>query len=84
MKTAASLMRDGKSTELAPLTSEIIAAFLSAEFSMRTGAEYAAITEFRSRLNSLLQRQQKLRKQCEALSDDDFLGGKADIVATQS
>ena len=84
MKTAASLMRDGKSTELAPLPSEIIAAFLNAEFSMRTGAEYAAITEFRSRLNSLLQRQQKLRKQCEALSDDDFLGGKADIVATQS
>ncbi|MDA7861905.1 hypothetical protein N9B22_02430, partial [bacterium] len=84
MKTAASLMRDGRSTELAPLPSEIIAAFLSAEFSMRTGAEYAAIIEFRSRLNSLLQRQQKLRKQCEALSDDNFPTGQAKMVATQS
>ncbi|MDA7905417.1 hypothetical protein N9B43_00860 [Mariniblastus sp.] len=84
MKTAASLMRDGRSTELAPLPSEIIAAFLSAEFSMRTGAEYAAIIEFRSRLNSLLQRQQKLRKQCEALSDDNFPTGQAEMVATQS
>ncbi len=84
MATAAKLMRDGKLNELTPLPSEIIAAFLSAEFSMRTGAEYAAIIEFRSRLNSLLQRQQKLRKQCEALSDNDFSGGRADIVATQS
>ena len=84
MKTTAGLIRDGKLTEIAPLPSEIIAAFLSAEFSMRTGAEYAAIIEFRSRLNSLLQRQQKLRKQCEALSDDNFPTGQAEMVATQS
>ncbi len=84
MQTAADLIRNGKLTEIAPLPSEIIAAFLSAEFSMRTGAEYAAIIEFRSRLESLLQRQQELRKQCEAFNDDEFATRQTDVVATQS
>ena len=84
MKTAAKRMREGKLTDLAPLPSEIIAAFLKAEFSMRTGAEYAAIIEFRSRLASLLQRQQELRKQCENLNAKEFSAAQTDLITEQA
>lgn len=72
MLQAAVMINDGKRIEAVALHSEIIAAFLEAEFSMRTGSEYASIMKFRAELDLLLKAQQELRAACEEMSDDEF------------
>jgi len=83
MRKAAGLIRNGKTAEAATSQTEIIAPLLKAEFSMRTGAEYAAIMKFRSQLASLLVRQEELRATCETITAGDFEKGQSGLVATQ-
>lgn len=84
MGQAAELIRNGKTSEAALLQTEIIQPLLKSEFSMRTGAEYAAIMKFRSQLESLLQRQKELRATCEELTSADFAQTNPDLTKTQA
>lgn len=84
MRRTAKLIQEGKAKETAALHTEIIAPLLAAEFSMRTGAEYAAIIEFNDLLDSLHKAQQKLRTECDAMSARDFEKRHAELAASQA
>jgi len=84
MLQAAAMIRDGKGAEAAALQSEIMVPLLAAEFSMRTGAEYAAIMKFRTRLDLLLEEQKKLRGAIEAMSGEEFKKGHSEVAVTQA
>ncbi len=83
MKKAADFIRNGKTGEAALLHNEIIEPLLKAEFSMRTGAEYAAIMKFRSQLETLLTRQKDLRVSSEEMSAADFEKRHQELAKTQ-
>ena len=70
MKRAAELTRGGDHSGAAREQSSAIQALLKAEFSVRTGAEYTAITRACAVLDSLLAEQTQLRTDCEALAGD--------------
>lgn len=84
MRQAAALIKDGKNLEAAALHAEIIPSLLDAEFSMRTGAEYASIMEFRAKLDLLLKDQEALRALCGSKSAEDFKNDYLNLASKQA
>ena len=84
MRKAAALISDSKNGEAAALHTGIIAPLIAAEFSMRAGVEYSVIMDFRSSLDSLITSQQKLRKNYESMSAEDFEASRAELAKTQA
>lgn len=60
MKRSADLLEAGKVGEAEVIQSGLVEPLLKAEFSMRTGAEYAAVMNFRTSLAELIQEYQEL------------------------
>lgn len=83
MKETAVLMQKRDFAPTAEKQALIIKPLLKAEFSVRAGAEYAAIKANRDRLDSLLDQQARLRAECEALTDEQFFSKRAEILARQ-
>ncbi len=71
MRDAAAMLRMGKAPEAATNQAKAILPLLKAEFSVRAGAEYAAILKASSLLDALVSEQQRLRGECEANSSGD-------------
>lgn len=69
IRKTASLARDGKSAEAATLQYPLIRPLLEAEFTMRSGSEYALNRKLRENLASLISNQQDLLSTCEKLPD---------------
>ncbi|MDG2221904.1 MAG: hypothetical protein P8L85_11010 [Rubripirellula sp.] len=84
MLQAADLIRAGEKTEATTLHTEILAPLLAAEFSMRTGSEYAAIRSFGEQLDLILKDQQALRSSCANLNAGEFKTQTADLFDRQS
>ncbi|MGB0596182.1 MAG: hypothetical protein ACPGLY_05800 [Rubripirellula sp.] len=84
MLRAAKLIQDGLATEATTLHPEILSSLLAAEFSMRTGSEYAAMRKFNEQLDLILKKQQALRSLCEKLTAEDFETQREDCIARQS
>ena len=84
MRKSAGLIRNGKTAEAATLQNEILIPLLEAEFSVRTGAEYAAIMKFRSQLEALLKRQKELHATCEKMTAADFKKDHQKLAKTQA
>lgn len=80
----ATLIRDGKTREAAALQSEIVHSFLQAEFSMRSGAEYAAIMDFRKTLAQVRAAHESLQALCQPMSPEDFATQHPQLAATQA
>ncbi len=70
MKQAAEMIRKREFATAAEVQVASMKALLKAEYSVRTGAEYTAITFARDTLTTLLAEQSKLRTECEALTSD--------------
>jgi len=83
MKETAAHIQKREFTQSTGNQSQIIKPLLKAEFSVRTGAEYAAIKANCDLLDSLLAGQVKLRTECEAMTDEQFDGKRAEIIASQ-
>lgn len=83
MKETASLIQKREFTKSADNQSQIIKPLLKAEFSVRTGAEYAAIKATCELLDSLMAGQIKLRTECAAMTDEQFAAKRADVIASQ-
>jgi hypothetical protein len=66
------LITEGKPQKAATIQSNIIKSFLQAEFSMRSGAEYAAILDFRKTLSRVRQEHEALQASCQAMKPEDF------------
>jgi hypothetical protein len=82
IREAATLARDGKTAEAAAAQYLLIRPLLEAEFTMRTGAEFALIQDLRDQINSLISGQQELLTTCEGLAD---IGGrKPELMELQS
>ncbi len=84
MGKAAALIKEGKNLEAADLHAEIIPSLLDAEFSMRTGAEYASIMEFRAKLDLLLKNQEELRVICAAKTAEGFKSDHLNLASKQA
>jgi len=69
MREAAAKTRAGNTLEAASLQAATIPPLLAAEFSVRTGAEYATIMDVLKRLDALVGAQQRLRSECDAAKD---------------
>jgi hypothetical protein len=69
IRSAATLAREGKTAEAATAQYPLIRPLLEAEFTMRTGAEFAVIQQLREQLNSLISGQRDLLATCEGLAD---------------
>ena len=78
----AALIRGQKNSEAATFQSKTISSFLAAEFSMRTGAEYAAIMEFRATLAKVRTAHEELQATCQAMSPGDFETKHPELAAT--
>lgn len=74
IRKTASLAREGKTAEAATLQYPLIRPLLEAEFTMRSGSEYALNRDLRERIASLAASQQDLLSTCEKLTN---LGGQA-------
>jgi hypothetical protein len=70
MRKAADHIRKGDAKAAAQLQTDITKALLDAEFSVRTGAEYAAVTNAQKTLKFLLEEQQKHRAEREDANSD--------------
>ncbi len=69
IRGAATLAREGKTAEAAKAQYPLIRPLLQAEFTMRSGSEYALIRDLREQLTSLIAEQQDLLTTCEGLAD---------------
>ena len=69
IRKTASLAREGKTAEAATLQYPLIRPLLEAEFTMRSGSEYALNRDLRERISSLISSQQDLLSTCEKLTD---------------
>ncbi|OYV06103.1 MAG: hypothetical protein CFE26_08090, partial [Verrucomicrobiales bacterium VVV1] len=74
IRKTASLAREGKTAEAATLQYPLIRPLLEAEFTMRSGSEYALHRDLREKLTALISGQQDLLSTCEKLPD---LGAQA-------
>lgn len=81
---AGKLIESEKRGEAANLQSKIIHSYLAAEFSMRTGAEYAAIMSFRKILDQIQQGHTTLQARCQAMKPDEFSREHAKLAALQA
>jgi len=84
MKKAEELIQGGKIAEASELQNEIVQPLLKAEFSMRTGGEYAAIMKFRSQFVAIFDLQEELRLKCEGMSDEDYSKNHRELAAAQA
>ncbi|MFK7850410.1 MAG: hypothetical protein AB8D78_05470 [Akkermansiaceae bacterium] len=82
IRQAALLARDGKTAEAAEAQYPLIRPLLEAEFTMRSGSEYALIRDLREQLGSLMAGQKELLESCEGL--DDFNGKIPDLKEQQT
>lgn len=70
MKQAGDLTRKGEFAKAAELQVMATKALMKAEFSVRSGSEFASITVANETLTALLDEQSKLRSECEALTTE--------------
>ena len=84
MKKAAELLESGKMIEAQSLQSGIVVPLMKSEFSMRTGAEYAAIMKFRANLDEVLGQLIGLREKCEGLDEAEFEKERDNLSVAQS
>jgi hypothetical protein len=82
MKEAASLLEKSEIVRAADQQLLIIPPLLKAEYSVRTGSEYAATTANRDLLVSLLDQLVKLRAECETLTEEQFVSKRAGVAAS--
>ncbi len=69
LRTAASLAKEGKPAEANTALYPLIRPLLEAEFTMRSGAEYALIRSLREQLATLISEQEKLITDAEVATD---------------
>ncbi|BCX49052.1 IgA-specific metalloendopeptidase [Haloferula helveola] len=69
IREAAKLAREGKAAEAAAANYPLIRPVLEAEFTMRSGSEYALIRELREQLDSLISGQEELLVTCSELEE---------------
>lgn len=79
---AAALIRNGQTREATALQNEIVHAFLQAEFSMRSGAEYAAIIDFRKTLAQVRASHEALQGLCQSMTAGDFATQHPQLAST--
>lgn len=84
MDEAAALISKAEGEQAGRLQAEVIAALLRAEFRLRLGAEYEALTKARDLLAAQAAGQKKLREENSALSNEQFSGNQAVIAASQA
>ncbi|MGB0325944.1 MAG: hypothetical protein ACPGJR_00290 [Akkermansiaceae bacterium] len=84
MREAASLVSRGEAQSAARIQAEVIEALLKAEFRLRRGAEYEALTIARDLFTTQAAGQKKLREEGTALTAEEFGKKKSGFVRTQS
>ena len=84
MNEAAALISKAEGEKVGRLHAEVIAALLRAEFRLRLGAEYEALTKARDLLAAQAAGQKKLREENSALTKEQFSGNQAVIAASQT
>jgi len=80
MNESAALIAKGESEQAARLQAEVISALLHAEFRLRFGAEYEALTNARNLLAEQADGQKKLREEVTVLSKKEFSGNQTAIA----
>jgi hypothetical protein len=84
MREAAALVPKAESENAARLQAEVIAALLRAEFRLRIGAEYEALTTARDFFTAQAAEQRQLREESAALNVEEFAGEQSAIAESQS
>jgi hypothetical protein len=84
MHEAAALVPKGEGEKAARLQAEVIAALLRAEFRLRRGAEYEALTTARDFFSAQAAGQRQLREESAALNVEEFAGEQSAIAGSQS
>ena len=84
MNEAAALIPKAEGEQAGRLQAGVIAALLRAEFRLRLGAEYEALTKARDLIVTQAAGQKKLREQNSALTKEQFSGNQAVIAASQA
>jgi len=84
MREAAALVPEAKFDTAARIQAEVIAALLHAEFRLRRGAEYEALTEARDLFAAQAAGQERLREESAALTAEEFGRRRSAIVRSQS
>lgn len=80
----AALIRNGQTREATALQNDIVHAFLQAEFSMRSGSEYAAIIDFRKTLAQVRASHEALQGLCQSMTAEDFDTQHPQLANTQA
>lgn len=83
MREAASLIPQAESEKAVRLQAEVIAALLNAEFRLRRGAEYEALTIALDLLAVLAKVQKKLHEETAGLTTQAFASKRTDITQSQ-
>ncbi len=76
IREAATLAREGKSSEAASSIYPLIRPLLGAEFTMRAGSEFAMIRSLREKVGSLISGQQDLLASCKDTADSGKLASE--------
>ncbi|MFZ9937332.1 MAG: hypothetical protein ACO3JG_09780 [Luteolibacter sp.] len=84
MNEAAALIPKAGADQAARLQAGVIAALLRAEFRLRLGAEYEALSKARDSLAAQAAGQKQLREENSALTQEQFSGNQAVIAASQA
>ena len=84
MREAAALVPEAESQTAARIQAEVIAALLRAEFRLRRGAEYEALTEARDLFAAQAAGQKNLREESAARTADEFGENRSAIAHSQS
>ena len=84
MREAAALVSKAESENAARLQAEVIAALLRAEFRLRLGAEYEALTTARDFFAAQAAGHKTLREETGALTAEEFAEQKSAIAGSQS
>lgn len=84
MREAAALLTQGNSEKAAQLQATVIASLLRAEFRLRRGAEYEALTTARDIFSAQAAGHKVLREESVTLSDEEFAEQKSRIAGVQS
>jgi len=83
MVSAAALLRDGKAADAARIQVEAIQALLRAEFRLRIGSEYEALSKALQIFNKSADSQKKLRDETANLTVEEFNSRRSALVAAQ-
>ncbi len=84
MNESAAIIAKGESEQAARLQAEVISALLNAEFRLRLGAEYEALSKARDLLAEQADGQKKLREEVTVLSKKEFSGNQTAIAESQA